>query len=73
MEIPTQAACGSGWEALGKARTPSARPPLGSCQFLANVRQIFPRFRLYRRRSLQANTRFAAFFKTYQIIYHNLL
>ena len=34
------------------------------CQFLAN----FARFRLYRHRSLQENTRFAAFFKIYQII-----
>ena len=34
----------------------------------ANVWQIFARFRLYRRRSLQENTRFAAFFKIYQII-----
>ena len=41
---------------------------LGSCQFLANFRQNFARSRLYRRRSLQANTRFAAFFKIYQII-----
>ena len=28
----------------------------------------FARFRLYRRRSLQVNTRFAAFFKIYQIL-----
>ena len=37
-------------------------------QFLANFRQNFARFRLCRRRSLQLNTRFAAFFKIYQII-----
>ena len=42
--------------------------PEGSCQVLANFRQDFARFRLYRHRSLQANTRFAAFFKIYQII-----
>ena len=30
-------------------------------------RVIFARFRLYRRRSLQVNTRFAVFFKIYQI------
>ena len=37
-------------------------------RFLANFREIFARFQLYRRRSLQENTRFAAFFKVYQII-----
>ena len=36
-------------------------------KLLANVRQIFARFQLYRRRSLQVNKRFAAFFKIYQI------
>ena len=39
-----------------------------SCQFLAKFRQKIARFRLHRRRSLQANMRFAAFFKIYQII-----
>ena len=34
----------------------------------AKSRQNVARFRLYRHRSLQANTRFAAFFKIYQII-----
>ena len=34
----------------------------------AKFRQIVARFRLYRHRSLQENTRFAAFFKIYQII-----
>ena len=34
---------------------------------VANFGQNFARFRLYRRRSFQVNTRFAAFFKTYQI------
>ena len=33
----------------------------------AKFRQIVARFRLYRHRSLQENTRFAAFFKIYQI------
>ena len=33
-----------------------------------NFSKISARFRLYRRRSLQVNTRFAAFFKIYQII-----
>ena len=37
-------------------------------QFLANFRQNVARFRLYRRRFLQVNTRFTAFFKIYQII-----
>ena len=44
-----------------------------SCQFSAKFRQNFARFRLYRRRSLQANTRFAAFFKIYQIIQFKFL
>ena len=35
---------------------------------VANFWQIFARFRLYRRRSLQINTRFPAFFKIYKII-----
>ena len=35
----------------------------------AKVRQNVARFRLYRHRSLQVNTRFAAFFKIYQTIY----
>ena len=35
---------------------------------VANFWQNFARFRLYRHRSLQENTRFAAFFKIYQII-----
>ena len=42
--------------------------PWGSCQILANVRQNFARFRPYRRRSLQVNTRFAASLKIYQNI-----
>ena len=35
---------------------------------LSGLRQNFTRFRLYRRRSLQVNTRVSAFFKIYQII-----
>ena len=35
---------------------------------LAKIRQNVARFRLYRLRFLQENTRFAAFFKIYQII-----
>ena len=34
----------------------------------AKFRQIFARFRLYRRRSLQVNTRSATLLKIYQII-----
>ena len=34
----------------------------------ANLGKNVARFRLYRHRSLQVNTRFAAFFKIYQII-----
>ena len=34
----------------------------------AKIRQNVARFRLYRHRFLQENTRFAAFFKIYQII-----
>ena len=37
-------------------------------EILEKFRQNFARFRLYRRRSLQENMRFAAFFKIYQII-----
>ena len=44
-----------------------------SCQFFANFRQKIARFRLYRHRSLQANMRFAAFFKSYQILKLKLL
>ena len=39
----------------------------------ANFRQNVARFRLYRHRSLQVNTRFSAFFKIYQIIKLNFL
>ena len=35
---------------------------------VVSFRQILGRFRLYRRRSLQVDMRFAAFFKIYQII-----
>ena len=51
-------------QAAGGALAPRA----ASCQFLAKFRQNFARFRLYRRRSLQENTRPSAFFKIYQII-----
>ena len=47
-----------------------AAPPVAGVldpDLLANFRQSFARFRLYRRRSLQENTRFAAVFKIYQI------
>ena len=47
----------------GRGEELRTRP--GSCQFLATFRQNVARFRLYRSRSLQANTRFAAFFKIY--------
>ena len=40
---------------------------------LAKFRQNVARFRLYRQRSLQANTRFSAFFKIYQTILLNFL
>ena len=51
----------------GRARLALPRAA-GVQQFLANFRQNFARFRLYWRRSLLPNTRFAAFFKIYQII-----
>ena len=35
---------------------------------VANFWKIFARFRLYRHRPLQENTRFSAFFKIYHII-----
>ena len=41
--------------------------------FFAKFRQNVARFRLYRHRFLQENTRFAAFFKIYQIIKLNFL
>ena len=56
------------------AKSPAAsRFPDGrwSRRVVANfwqIRQNLARFRLYRRRSLQVNTRCAAFFKIYQII-----
>ena len=44
-----------------------------SCQFLAKFRQNVARFRLYRHRVLQENTRFTAFFKIFQIIQLKIL
>ena len=45
------------------------RPAALRCRrVVANFWQNFARFRLYRRRSLQANMRFAAFFKINQIV-----
>ena len=41
---------------------------LGFGKISAKFRQNIARFRLYRRRSFQGNTRFAAFFKIYQNI-----
>ena len=52
-------------------RQTSKRPPLRRRRVVANFWQIFGktnRFRLYRRRSLQLNARFSAFFKIYQTI-----
>ena len=52
-----------------RSTTPARRPRRAAPgQFLANFRQNVARFRLYRHRSLQANTRFAAFLKIYKII-----
>ena len=48
----------------------AAKAPGGD---LANFGQIFARFRLYRHRSLQVNTRFSVFFKIYQIIWLKIL
>ena len=50
--------------AAGVAR--AELPILGKIS--ATFQQNFARFRLYRRRSSQANTRFGAFFKIYQIL-----
>ena len=61
-------ASSGGSSAPAAARSCTAARRLGSCQFLAKFRQNFARFRLYRRRSLQLNMRFAAFCKIYQII-----
>ena len=60
-------------EILDEHTGPAAADPYGSCQFLAKFRQNVARFRLYRHRFLQENTRFAAFFKIYQIIKLNFL
>ena len=49
------------------AAGPRLDPP-GTRRVVANFWQNLARFRLYRRRSLQENMRFAAFFKIYQII-----
>ena len=46
----------------------AVRLPQGSCQFFSKFRQNVALFRLYRHQFLQENTRFAAFFKIYQII-----
>ena len=48
----------------------SGRPawPVGKLPLFGNFWQSFARFRLYRHRSLQVNTCFAAFFKIYKII-----
>ena len=47
-------------------RAPVAVARIGA-RVSAKFRQIVARFRLYPHRSLQGNTRFAAFFKIYQI------
>ena len=55
---------------------PPRPPPNGrprAAGFLAQFRQNVARFRLYRRRFLQENTRFASFFKIYQIIQLKIL
>ena len=52
----------------GRARTHLSLTEDQKDQFLAKFRQNVARFRLYRHRFLQANTRFAAFFRVNQII-----
>ena len=52
----------------GSSSSPCWSCATGSCQFFANFWQNVARFRLYRHQFLQENTRFAAFFKIYQII-----
>ena len=59
---------GSGAHAAAQVLLRIVGPELGSCQFSAKFWQNVARFRLYRHRFLQENTRFAAFFKIYQII-----
>ena len=46
----------------GERGVAEGRRPRGSCKFLAFLGQILARFRLYRHRSLQVNTRFSALF-----------
>ena len=43
----------------------------GSCQFFANFEQKFARFRLYRHRSLQVNTRSSAFLRSTRLSNRN--
>ena len=52
---------------LRRAQQPARLPRRADSASSAKFRQNVARFRLYRRRSLQLNTRFAAFFKIYQI------
>ena len=52
---------------LGEASVRRDRPGPRADGFLAKFRQNVARFRLYRHQFLQENTRFAAFFKIYQI------
>ena len=54
--------------ACGRRRPPPMTLRRWTRRVVANFWQNFARFRLYRRRSLQENTRFSAFFKIYQII-----
>ena len=54
-------------------RTCSTRLRRWTRRVVANFWQNFARFRLYRHRSLQENTRFSAFFKIYQIIQLKIL
>ena len=53
---------------LSEPVPPGLAPELGRERRLAKFRQNVARFRLYRRRFLQENMSFAAFFKIYQII-----
>ena len=52
----------------GRYPTSPASPRHGRERRVAKFRQNVARFRLYRHRFLQENTRFAAFFKIYQIL-----
>ena len=64
----TSGEAGRGAAAVGVTAGANNFRPLADRQNFGKISAKFARFRLYQHRSLQENTRFAAFFKIYQII-----